>query len=194
MSCACFLSWKQVGGEGKEQRPAAKMAGENSEDIELLLSPKDIQRGHRRRLGRRNVGGYQSEGGAAAATTERLNASSHSANEDVFDDHHYLSDHGLPSERARIAASNRYRELQRSGEQEELANTERTPLLGSQIRETVLGASLEPGTPVLVRVTDEKKLPDEAAHESLMSQKSDLTRSIVGGNIWEERKKLKREK
>lgn len=94
-----------------------------SDTIQLLPTPEDIQRRRRRR---RNNGGYQSEGGAAAL--EHTNSS-----EDLTTALSYLSDQGLPSERARLAASNRYRELQRSGREE---TEERTPLLAAGTRET----------------------------------------------------------
>ena len=167
------------------------MAGRDSEDIELLLSPNDIPRGRRRRG---DAAGYQSEG-VAAATTDWLNASSQTAAEDLFDSHHCLSDHALPSERARIAASNRYRELQRSGRQE-LSSSETTPLLGPQTKESILGGSPEPGEPVLLRVEEGKeRLRDSLAHESLAQQNvTDLRSMGGGGSARDERKRLKREK
>ena len=175
------------------------MAGKQSEGMELFVSPKDIQRGRRRRPGRPHAG-YQSEGGAgAAAASEWHDTSSQTTNEELLDTYTYLSDHGLPSERARIAASNRYRELQRSGEQENFASTERTPLLGSQMKETVLGATLEPGTPVLVRVepAEEKMtdgIADSLAHETLVQHKTNDVRGGGGESVRDERKRLKREK
>ncbi|CAI8033138.1 hypothetical protein GBAR_LOCUS18690 [Geodia barretti] len=174
------------------------MAGKHSEGMELFVSPKDIQRGRRRRAGRPHAG-YQSEGAGAAAASEWHVTSSQTTNEELLDTHTYLSDHGLPSERARIAASNRYRELQQSGEQENFASTERTPLLSSQMKETVLGNTLEPGTPVLVRVepAEEKMtdgVADSLAHEALVHHKTNDLRGGGGESLRDERKRLKREK
>ena len=175
------------------------MAGERSEGIEMFLSPKDIQKKSRRRRagGRRNAGYLSEGGGGAAAVSDWLDGSSQTTNEELYETHTYLSDHGLPSERARIAASNRYRELQNSGEGD--GSNERTPLLSSQVRETVLGATLEPGTPVLVRVEapEEKKGVDSEAHDSLVVQQQPNELSLRGGggeSFRDERKRLKQEK
>ena len=120
------------------------MSGHNSDTIELLRSPKDIQRGRRRN---RNGGGYLSEGGMAAR--EQLLQSC----EELSDAQTYLSDQGLPSERARLAANSRYRELQRSGRREvENSSEENTPLLAAQESESALDGSSESGKPVLLRI------------------------------------------
>ena len=121
------------------------MSGHTSDAIELLQtkSPKDVKRRRRRNKNAEHGGGlgYQSEGGVAALT--RLVAQSC---DDPSGSHLYLSDQGLPSERARIAASSRYRELQRSGREEEWSD-ERTPLLAAPVKESALTSSCGSGTP-----------------------------------------------
>ena len=125
------------------------MAGGEPDDIELLLTPEDIQRKRKRRNIREREHGYRSEGGAAG-TTYWLESST---SEELPPS--YLSDHSLPSERARIAAKHRYIELQKSGRQEmEMTGSERTPLLSGKARESVLGGSMETSEPPLLRVEE----------------------------------------
>ena len=116
------------------------MSERSPDTLELLASPRGMQRRRRRHKNDALTAGYLSEGGTAA-----IEETDFQSNEDT---HSYLSDQGLPSERARLAASNRYRELQRSGCEEQKSNDERTPLLASQTKESALDDSRGTGEPV----------------------------------------------
>lgn len=153
------------------------MSGHTSQDVELLLSPKDIQR--RKRACVSN--GYLSEGGAARI--ESSGELSHSLP--------VLSDHCLPSERARRAATNRYRELQRSGREEETTNDERTPLLPASSKESVFGSS---STQQIVANGVAERQTSENTHTQSVSHANDLRVSVGGIDTRKERKQLKREK
>ena len=165
------------------------MSGHNSDTIELLQSPKDIQRGRRRN---RNGGGYLSEGGMAAR--EQLQSC-----EELSDAQTCLSDQGLPSERARLAANSRYRELQRSGRRE-VGNSseENTPLLAAQESESALDGSSESGKPVLLRIDGTAVAANQRnEYESVPRSYESLPRSSaseVRGNLKkQERTRQKRE-
>ena len=153
------------------------MSAHTSDNYELLLSPKpakDIQR--RKRMYMSN--GYLSEGGAAQV--EELSRSVP-----------VLSDHGLPSERARRAANHRYRELQRSGREEETTtNDERTPLLLADSKEN--SASSQRTAIVQNEVTEAQS--SESLHTQSLSHANDLRVSVSGMNVRKERKQLKRKK
>ena len=154
----------------------------SSDTIELLRSPKDIQRGRRRN---KNGGGYLSEGGMAAR--EQLQSC-----EELSDAQTCLSDQGLPSERARLAANSRYRELQRSGRRE-VGNSseENTPLLAAQESESALDGSSESGKPVLLRI-DGTAVAANQRHEYESVPRSSA--SEVRGNLKkQERTRQKRE-
>lgn len=118
------------------------MSCRDSETVELLSSPQR-RRWRRNKKTAANRSGYQSEGGATALDVQ-----------DSCEDHQYLSDQSLPSERRRLAATNRFRELQRSGRDETPESSgESTPLLTSQTKETTfLSGSYGSGQPVLLRV------------------------------------------
>lgn len=185
------------------------MAGYNSEGIELLVSPK-IQRGRQRNTNnavtsRASRSGYLSEGGAAeraaaVTPTDWLHVPSAQRppveeEEDIFGSPSYLSDHGLPSERARIAAGHQYRELQRSGRHDITTSSERTPLLSSQVKETTLAGSAGHSVePVLLRYGEKDGGSDK---DPLMSpQKNNDLRVMEGRgeNKREERERLKKAK
>ena len=162
------------------------MSGHTSDTIELLSSPTHIQRDRKRGKKRDGGLGYQSEGGTTALDSLKVATSS----EELTGSLPYLSDQGLPSERARIAASNRYRELQRSDREEESLDEERTPLLVAQItKESPIDGS---GGAAVARYEHVRSDPNTYETVSLAS---DL-RTVSGGlySVRKERERLKREK
>lgn len=151
----------------------AAMSDHTPETIELLNNRKRRRWGKKKAAARR--GGYQSEGGATAL---ELNSSSET---------NYLSDQGLPSERRRIVANTRYRELQRSGHEEaEQSSSEREPLLVSQTKETALDGSYGSGLPVLLQL-DSKEGTGATSNPSSVYQP-------VAGNDLRGRMTLKKER
>lgn len=119
------------------------MSERGLDTLELLASPRGIQKRRGRHKNDPVTAGYLSEGGAAAM--KETDFQSHD------DAHSYISDQGLPSERARLAASNHYRELQRSGREEERSGDERTPLLASLTKESAMDDSRGAGEPPILQ-------------------------------------------
>lgn len=110
------------------------MSGPYSDTVELL-GRQNIQR---KRRGQRNLRSHHLSG-------ENMAMHGTSPALELSGSHSYLSDQSLPSERARLAASNRYLELKRDGRRQ---TKESTPLL----RDSAIDDSSEAGRPVQVRV------------------------------------------
>ena len=142
------------------------MSGPYSDTVELL-GRRNIQRG-RRRQGNLRSHHPSRENMAKFDTSPAAEA------RELSDSHSYLSDRSLPSERARLAASNRYLELRRSGPRHV---KESTPLLTLE-RDSSIDNSSETGRPVQVRVDGKA-----AAISSPSSGYDSLPASDVRGRV-----------
>lgn len=155
------------------------MSGHVSDGLKLCRSPRDIQRDGRRY----KSNGYLSEERATLLESCDVDELSTSLPE--------LSDHSLPSERLRQAATHRYMELQRSGrsgcEREASGSNETTPLLSSASRESAFSDK-----DVVQNTHAEREASNP--HQSV-TPANDLRVSVsIGGrNARKERKQLKRD-
>lgn len=165
------------------------MSCRDSETVELLSTPQRTR--WRRKKTAATRSGYQSEGGATVLDVQAQNTC-----EELSESPQYLSDQGLPSERRRLAATNRYRELQRSGreEAEESSGGERAPLLASQTKETAfLSGYYGSGQPVLLR-RDSNEGTGADNHPTSVYQPMAGKESRGGMTLKKERVRLRREK
>lgn len=162
------------------------MSDHAPETIELLNKRKRRRWERKKTAARR--GGYQSEGGATTLDDQVLNSSQE------LSESNYLSDQGLPSERRRLAANIRYRELQRSGHEEtEQSSSEREPLLAPQTKETALAGSYGSGLPVILRV-DSKERTGAGSNTSTAYHPAAGNDLRGGMSLKKERVRLRREK
>lgn len=165
------------------------MSCRDSETVELLGTPQRTRWRKKKTAATRS--GYQSEGGATP-----LEVQAHDSCDELFESPQYLSDQSLPSERRRVAATNRYRELQRSGREgaEESGGGERAPLLASQTKETAfLSGSYGSGQPVLLQ-RDSNEGTGAANHPPNVYQPMAGKESRGGMTLKKERVRLRQEK